>query len=293
MANLSTMMGKMKVRKEKGCTSNWKDIMERVRKWNDLVGNSNMYDFYVSVYDENFIYTIPKEGDTESDSYIFDGHGRYSGDNFARLWMDNDDIEKFTKNHPELNNVSIIYTYDEEEIGSGFLVTGAQLIVSFKDSKIEIEVVPEKKLYSSNDLVFTDEWVNEHFEFFTLDDIMHWCSIIEELDNIFYILEVPIYVEAKEAGWDRSKDVIPAKEFLAKKANKTPNDFFVDYIINFDFNKYPKFKFDRELLADAKVFYKAYKEGRKENEIDDDFALRISGGKANSLRALIEKGFIK
>lgn len=293
MANLSTMTGKMKIRKEEGCTSSWKDIMEGAKKWNDLVGNSTLYDFYVLSYDEKLIYTVPKEEDSESDEYVFDGHGRYSGDNFTRIWHDNDDIDEFTKKHTELNNVSIIYRYDEEEIGSGFLLTGVELIVSFKDGKIETKAIPEKKQYSFDDLVFTDKWVSEHFKFFTLEDIMHWNSIMDELDNIFYIIEVPLYMEAKEDGWDRNKDKLTAKEFLAKKTNKTPTDFYIDYVINFDFNKYPKFKFDKELLADAKVFYKSYKKNRKENETEDDFALRISEGKANSLKALIEKGYIK
>lgn len=272
MANPSTVLGEFYILKGDECRNTWEEIYKGVRELFDITERVEY-----GLEPGEFLYEdFPNlEEIIVTDKFIFGGAGRWYSRSFTD-WIkypndisenDNPSISKYMKNNI-LDNVKIIFTYDEEEGGAGFYLTGNRLIIDIKKNSLTTtleETEPEKN-FERSDLRFKNGWIEDHFEFFTEEDLDFDDPIkfeCEEIDEVFDI-------ENFKSSYD-IVDNVEDKELLSTliktyedKENKTE---------------------DEKAYGE---FLKLYMNEGFKNEDINGFVYRLSDNKVNSIRELMK-----
>lgn len=272
MANPTTMIGEFYIFKKEGCKNTWKEIYSGVRKLFDITERVEY-----GLKPCKFLYEeFPKSEDVRiTGKFLFMGTGRWYSDSFEEWIKYKKDgsepyaikISEYMKDNI-LDNVRIIFTYDEEEGGAGYYLTGNKLIIEIKKDSLTTtleETEPEKN-FERSDLRFKNGWIEDHFEFFTEEDLDFADPITFECDKI----DNSFGEQCVKSSYD-IVDNVEDKEFLTTliktyedKENKSEDDMIFG------------------------EFLKLYLNEGFKNEDINGFVYRLTDNKVNSIRELMK-----
>lgn len=272
MANPTTMIGEFYIFKKEGCKNTWEEIYKGVRALFDITERVEYGLNPIEFLYEDF----PKSEDVRiTNKIMFSGSGRWYSDSFENWIQYKKDsseyydtrLSKYMENNI-LDNVRIIFEYDEEEGGAGFYLTGNKLIIEIKkDSLITAleETEPEKN-FERSDLRFKNGWIEDHFKYFVEEDLDFADPIGFETDRIDSLFGN----EYKKSSYDII-DNVEDKELLTT------------LIKNYE---------DKENKSEDEIAYgeflKLYLNEGFKNEDINGFVYRMSDNKVNSIIGLMK-----
>lgn len=272
MANPTTMIGEFYIFKQEGCKNTWEEIYKGVRELFDITESVEY-----GLNPTEFLYEdFPKSEDVKvTGKFMFSGTGRWYSDSFENWIQYKKDsseyydtrLSKYMENNI-LDNVRIIFEYDEEEGGAGFYLTGNKLIIEIKKDSLTTtleETEPEKN-FERSDLRFKNGWIEDHFKYFVEEDLDFADPIGFETDRIDNLFSN----EYKKSSYD-IVDNVEYKELLST------------LIKNYE---------DKENKSEDEIAYgeflKLYLNEGFKNEDINGFVYRMSDNKVNSIIGLMK-----
>lgn len=271
MANGSTMYGEFVVEKMEGCKNTWKEIYIGVSK---LFYITERVEYGLEPVDFDFEDFPKSEEEKTTKKFSFGGIGRWYSDSFEN-WIKypnavsescDTEISKFMKNNI-LDDVKIVFEYDEEEGGAGYALSGNTLIIEIKKDSLTTtlkETVPEKN-FNREELRFKIGFIENNFKYFTYEDLQYMDPIKSECEDMDYM-----FLNTGDGSLYDVEDRFKNKELLDKAIAS-----------------YKSMEPKNELEKTYGEFLKSYASEGLENETINEYVYRVSDNKLNSIKALV------